>query len=89
MNQPLKLGIAGLGNVGTGLLQLLGEHGQRLARNRDSTGRGYQQAGREPQDGCLVPGRVTVAGQEVAGATVARMARLRSPGESCSPRRRT
>jgi homoserine dehydrogenase len=35
MNQPLKLGIAGLGNVGTGLLQLLGEHGQRLARNVD------------------------------------------------------
>src|ERR1043165_1660193 len=35
VNQPLKLGIAGLGNVGTGLLQLLGEHGQRLARNVD------------------------------------------------------
>ena len=33
MNQPLKLGIAGLGTVGTGLLQLLGEHGDRLARN--------------------------------------------------------
>ena len=33
MNQPLKLGIAGLGTVGTGLLQLLGEHGPRLARN--------------------------------------------------------
>jgi homoserine dehydrogenase len=33
MNQPLKLGIAGLGTVGTGLLQLLAEHGTRLARN--------------------------------------------------------
>jgi homoserine dehydrogenase len=33
MNQPLKLGIAGLGTVGTGLLQLLHEHGGRLARN--------------------------------------------------------
>src|SRR4029079_5737580 len=33
MNQPLKLGIAGLGTVGTGLLQLLAEHGDRLARN--------------------------------------------------------
>ena len=27
------MGIAGLGTVGTGLLQLLGEHGDRLARN--------------------------------------------------------
>ena len=33
MNRPLKLGIAGLGTVGTGLLQLLAEHGGRLARN--------------------------------------------------------
>jgi homoserine dehydrogenase len=33
MNEPLKLGIAGLGTVGTGLLQLLAEHGTRLARN--------------------------------------------------------
>src|SRR5581483_10749285 len=31
MNRPLKLGIAGLGTVGTGLLQLLREHGPRLA----------------------------------------------------------
>jgi hypothetical protein len=27
MNQPLKLGIAGLGTVGSGLLKLLAEHG--------------------------------------------------------------
>src|SRR5262249_62356234 len=33
MNRPLKLGIAGLGTVGTGLLQLLAEHGPRLAGN--------------------------------------------------------
>src|SRR5882724_6165911 len=33
MNEPLKLGIAGLGTVGTGLLQLLAEHGARFARN--------------------------------------------------------
>ena len=33
MNQPLRLGVAGLGTVGTGLLQLLDEHGDRLARN--------------------------------------------------------
>jgi homoserine dehydrogenase len=32
MNRPLKLGIAGLGTVGTGLLQLLAEHGPRLTR---------------------------------------------------------
>jgi homoserine dehydrogenase len=31
MKKPLKLGIAGLGTVGTGLLQLLAEHGARLA----------------------------------------------------------
>src|SRR5262249_51618676 len=31
MKRPLKLGIAGLGTVGTGLLQLLAEHGARLA----------------------------------------------------------
>ena len=31
MNKPLRLGIAGLGTVGTGLLQLLAEHGGRLA----------------------------------------------------------
>ena len=33
MNEPLKLGIAGLGTVGTGLLQLLHEHGARLAES--------------------------------------------------------
>jgi homoserine dehydrogenase len=33
MNQPLKLGIAGLGTVGTGLLQLLAQHGPRLAQS--------------------------------------------------------
>jgi homoserine dehydrogenase len=31
MSQPLKLGIAGLGTVGAGLLQLFQEHGARLA----------------------------------------------------------
>jgi homoserine dehydrogenase len=31
MSQPLKLGIAGLGTVGTGLVQLFEEHGARLA----------------------------------------------------------
>jgi len=33
MNKPLRLGIAGLGTVGTGLLQLLAEHGGRLAEH--------------------------------------------------------
>ena len=42
MNQPLKLGIAGLGTVGTGLLQLLREHGPRLGAN---TGRALEIAG--------------------------------------------
>ena len=32
MNEPLKLGIAGLGTVGTGLIELLAEHGARLAQ---------------------------------------------------------
>ncbi len=32
MNHPLKLGIAGLGTVGVGVLQLLAEHGARLAQ---------------------------------------------------------
>jgi len=31
MSQPLKLGIAGLGTVGAGLVQLIQEHGARLA----------------------------------------------------------
>ena len=31
MNEPLKLGIAGLGTVGAGLLQLLESHGHRLS----------------------------------------------------------
>jgi homoserine dehydrogenase len=42
MNQPLKLGIAGLGTVGGGLLQLLREHGAALAA---STGRSLEIAG--------------------------------------------
>ena len=42
MNQPLKLGIAGLGTVGTGLVQLLSEHGARLTRN---VGRSIQVVG--------------------------------------------
>ncbi len=42
MNRPLKLGIAGLGTVGTGLLQLLREHAQRLA---GSLGRSIEVAG--------------------------------------------
>ena len=33
MNEPLKLGIAGLGTVGVGLMQLLEKHGERLAAN--------------------------------------------------------
>ena len=33
MSKSLKLGIAGLGTVGTGLVQLLQEHGARLAQN--------------------------------------------------------
>lgn len=32
MTQPLRLGIAGLGTVGAGLLELLDEHGGRLAK---------------------------------------------------------
>ena len=32
MSQPLRLGIAGLGTVGAGLLSLLHEHGERLAQ---------------------------------------------------------
>ncbi len=31
MNAPLRLGVAGLGTVGTGLLQLIAVHGERLA----------------------------------------------------------
>jgi homoserine dehydrogenase len=42
MSQPLRLGIAGLGTVGAGLLQLLREHGPRLGAN---TGRGLEIAG--------------------------------------------
>jgi homoserine dehydrogenase len=42
MNRPLKLGIAGLGTVGTGLLDLLRAHGPRLAAN---TGRSLEIAG--------------------------------------------
>jgi homoserine dehydrogenase len=42
MNQPLKLGIAGLGTVGAGLLQLLAEHGQQIGSN---VGRGIEVAG--------------------------------------------
>ncbi len=42
MNQPLRLGIAGLGTVGVGLLQLLREHGPRLA---DNTGRSLEVVG--------------------------------------------
>ena len=30
MSQPLRLGVAGLGTVGAGLLNLLDEHGERL-----------------------------------------------------------
>ncbi len=32
MNQPLRLGVAGLGTVGSGLLQLLSEHGEQIAQ---------------------------------------------------------
>jgi len=42
MNESLKLGVAGLGTVGTGLLQLLQEHGARLAQ---SIGRPSEVAG--------------------------------------------
>jgi homoserine dehydrogenase len=42
MSKPLKLGIAGLGTVGSGLLQLLAEHGPRLAQ---SLGRTIEVAG--------------------------------------------
>jgi homoserine dehydrogenase len=42
MKRPLKLGIAGLGTVGTGLLHLLAEHGPRLGR---SVGRNIEVAG--------------------------------------------
>src|SRR5262245_22586858 len=31
MSEPLKIGIAGLGTVGTGLIRLLARHGDRLA----------------------------------------------------------
>ena len=41
MQQTLRIGIAGLGTVGTGLLQLLAEHGARLAQ---SLGRGIEVA---------------------------------------------
>ncbi len=33
MNEPLKLGVAGLGTVGAGLLQLLETHGKRLSES--------------------------------------------------------
>jgi homoserine dehydrogenase len=35
MSQPLRLGVAGLGTVGAGLLHLLGEHADRLAQSLD------------------------------------------------------
>ena len=47
MNQPLRLGIAGLGTVGGGLLALLREHGPRLAAN---TGRSLEVAGVSARD---------------------------------------
>jgi homoserine dehydrogenase len=47
MNQPLRLGIAGLGTVGSGLLQLLREHGPRLAAN---TGRSLEVVGVSARD---------------------------------------
>jgi homoserine dehydrogenase len=42
MHEPLKLGVAGLGTVGTGLLQLLTTHGRRLSQ---SLGRELQVVG--------------------------------------------
>jgi homoserine dehydrogenase len=42
MNQPLRLGIAGLGTVGAGLVQILQTHGPRLAQG---TGRAVEVAG--------------------------------------------
>src|SRR5437773_12413366 len=42
MNRPLRLGIAGLGTVGTGLLRLLREPGGRLGHG---TGRAVEVAG--------------------------------------------
>jgi homoserine dehydrogenase len=58
MNEPLRLGIAGLGTVGTGLLQLLAEHAPRLSR---SVGRKIEVAGvsarsRSKKRGVSLPG---------------------------------
>jgi len=47
MSQPLRLGIAGLGTVGTGLVELLRAHGPRLGIN---TGRSLQIAGVSARD---------------------------------------
>jgi len=47
MDQPLRLGVAGLGTVGAGLLTLLQEHGDRLAQR---LGRGIEVAGVSARD---------------------------------------
>ena len=47
MHEPLKLGVAGLGTVGSGLLQLLEMHGKRLAA---SLGRGIDVAAVSARD---------------------------------------
>ena len=47
MDQPLRLGIAGLGTVGAGLVELLRAHGPRLAAN---TGRSLEIAGVSARD---------------------------------------
>ncbi len=47
MDQPLRLGVAGLGTVGAGLLTLLQEHGERLAQ---TLGRRIEVAGVSARD---------------------------------------
>jgi homoserine dehydrogenase len=66
MSESLKLGIAGLGTVGTGVLQLLQEHGPRLAQ---SLGRPIEVAGvsaraRDKQRGVSLEGAKWFAAPE-------------------------
>lgn len=62
MTKPLRLGIAGLGTVGGGLVRLLAAHGDRLALR---TGRPIEIAAVSARD----PGRDRGLGNLVAGAT--------------------
>ena len=52
MTEPLKLGIAGLGTVGAGLMHLLEVHGPRLA---DNAGRPIKVMAVSARTGSMIP----------------------------------